>query len=140
FASANAAPSKPKDPNARGWGDYMVFDSVTTRNASFFLTMPWHADDSLRGPVLDSVIRAHLTNPAKAVFKTFDGYGRRYAWTNVHGLISHARLADPDSDLKFGQEFRIDSLSADEYEPTFKFRNVMGEARKLGDSVWFKIP
>ena len=139
FASANAAPSKPKDPNARGWGDYVVFDSVTTRNGSFFLTMPWHPDDSLRGAVRDSVVRAHLTNPAKQVFKTFDGYGRRYAWTNVHGLISHARLADPDSDRTFGQQFRIDSLAADEYEPTFKFRNVTGDVRKLGDSAWFKV-
>ena len=139
FASANAAPSKPKDPNARGLGDYVVFDSVTVRNATFYLTMDWRPDDSLHGAVRDSVIRAHLTNPAKAVFKTFDGYGRRYAWTNIHGLISHARLADPDSDLKSGQQFRIDSLSADEYEPTFKFRNVTADVRKLGDSAWFKV-
>ena len=83
--------------------------------------------------------RAHLTNPAKAVYQTFDGYGRKYAWTNIHGLVSHARLADPDSDRKFGQQFLIDSLSADEFEPTFKFRNVSGDVRKLGDSVWFKI-
>ena len=40
---------------------------------------------------------------------------------------SHARLADPDSDERFGQEFRVDSLSVDEYEPTFKFRNVRAE-------------
>ena len=139
FASANTAPPTPKDPTARGWGDYIVFDSVTTRNASFYLTLSWHPDDSLRASVRDSVIRAHLTNPAKAVFQTFDGYGRRYAWTNVHGLVSHARLADPDSDRKFGQQFVIDSLSADEYEPTFKFRNVTGDVRKLGDSVWFKV-
>ena len=99
-----------KDLNTRGWGDYFVVDSARTRNATFLLTLPWHPDDSLRGVSRDSVIRAHLTNPAKAVTKTFDGYGRTYAWRNAHGLISHARLADPDSDKKFGQQFRVDSI------------------------------
>ena len=43
--------------------------------------MPWEPDDTLRGAKRDSVIRAHIENPAKAVVKMFDGYGRRYAWT-----------------------------------------------------------
>src|SRR5262249_7574620 len=46
---------------------------------------------------------------------------------------------DPDSD-KYGKEFRVDSLAADEYEPTFRFRNIRGVARLLGDSVWFQVP
>ena len=140
FASPNTAPSKPKDATARGLGDYIVFDSTTTRNARLFITLPWEPDDTLRGAVRDSVIRAHVTNPAKAVVQTFDGYGRRYAWTNIHGMIAHARLTDPDSDVKFGQQFHVDTLSADEFEPTFKFRKVTADVRKLGDSVWFKVP
>ena len=55
-------------------------------------------------------------------------------------MLSHARLADPDSDRAFGKEFRVDSLAADEFEPTFKFRNIRGIATVLGDSVWFQIP
>jgi translocation and assembly module TamB len=136
----NNVPSLPKDLNTRNWGDYIVVDSARTRGATFLLTLPWHPDDSLRGVKRDSVIRAHLTNPAKAVTKTFDGYGRTYAWRNAHGLISHARLADPDSDKKFGQQFRVDTLSADEFEPTFKFRNVTANVRHQGDSIWFDVP
>jgi translocation and assembly module TamB len=135
FASGNNQPSKPKDPNTRNFGDYIVIDSTSTRNASFSLTLPWRPDE--RGAARDSVIKAHLSNPAKMVTKTFDGYGRTYAWTNAHGFISHVRLADPDSDRKVGQEFRVDTLSADEFEPTFKFRNVRADVRRLGDSLWF---
>ena len=140
FASGNTTvPQLPQTEARRGWGDYMVFDSVTTRNASFVLTMAWQPDDSLKGARRDSSIKAHLDNPAHTVVPTFDGYGREYIWTNAHGLITHARLADPDSDRKFGMQFHIDTLSADEHEPTFKFRNVSADVRKLGDSVWFQV-
>src|SRR5205814_10375415 len=79
-------------------------------------------------------------NPAKADAPTCDVYGGTYAGRNGHGMIVHARLADPDSDKKFGQQFVIDSLATDEYEPTFKFRNVTGEATHLGDTISFQIP
>ena len=140
FAGAKKQPSAPKDVNARNLGDYIVIDSARTRDATFLLTLPWHPDDSLRGARRDSVIRVHLTDTARAVAKTFDGYGRTYAWRNIHGLITHARLADPDSDRQFGQQFHIDTLSADEYAPTFKFRRVTVNARHQGDSIWFDVP
>ena len=140
FAGAKTQPVVPKQLNTRNLGDYIVIDSARLRDATFLLTLPWHPDDSLRGARRDSVIRAHLTNPAKAVAKTFDGYGRLYAWRNVHGLLSNARLADPDSDQKFGQQFHVDTLSADEFEPTFQFRRVTANARHLGDSLWFDVP
>src|SRR6185437_226571 len=95
--------------------------------------------DEPRGPVRDSVIRAALRAPSKTYYKTYDGYARLYAWRNAGGLISHIRLADADSD-KFGQEFKIARLNADEYEPTFKFRNVRATARHQGDSVFFDVP
>src|ERR1041385_4229400 len=80
FAGAKTQPVVPKQLNTRNLGDYIVIDSARLRDATFLLTRPWHPDDSLRGARRDSVIRAHLTNPAKAVAKTFDGYGRLYAW------------------------------------------------------------
>src|SRR4029078_13463816 len=104
----------------------------------FLLTMRWSPDESLKGRVRDSVIKAHLDNPQRAVSKTFAGYARLYAWRNMNVLISHARLADPDSYRKVGMEFQVASLSADEYEPTFKFRNVVAKARKLGDLLSFQ--
>ena len=140
FASGVDIPKLPKDLNTRNLGDYIVIDGAHVRDLTFLLTMPWRPDPALRGAARDSSIRVHLTNPAKAVARTFDGYGRTYAWRNGHGLLAHARLADPDSDKTFGQEFRIDTLSVDEYEPTFKFRQVTAHARHLGDSIWFEAP
>ena len=137
---ARTGPQTPKNEARRSLGDYVVLDSVTLHDATFLLTQPWHPDDSLHGSVRDSVIRAHLGDPDRAVSKTFDGYGRTYAWRNMKGLISHVRLADPDSDVKFGQEFRVVSLSTDEYAPTFKFRNVTANVRRLADSLWLDVP
>jgi translocation and assembly module TamB len=138
FAS-NQGPTAPKNPEERNLGDFIVLDSTTARNVTFLLTMPWHPDESLRGAARDSVIRYHLTHAQKAVTKTFDGYGRTYAWRNGRGLLSHVRLADPDSD-KFGREFRIATLSVDEFEPTFQFRNLRGAAQLKGNSVFINVP
>lgn len=141
FASANNnEPPKPKDEKRRGFGDYVVLDSTFARDGQFLLTLPWHPDTALKGAARDSAIRAHLDNPAKAVTQRADGFGRTYAWKNAHGLITHARLADPDSDVKFGREFVIDTLSVDEYEPTFKFRKLSGHVQHRGDSVFFQVP
>jgi translocation and assembly module TamB len=140
WASKTPQLPTPQTVRTRGWGDYIVVDSTTTRDATFLLTLSWTPDDTLRGAVRDSVIRYHLATPAKAVTKTFDGYGRTYAWRNGHGLLSHVRLADPDSDRKFGREFDIATLSVDEYEPTFKFRNLQGTVQHRGDSLWLQVP
>jgi translocation and assembly module TamB len=137
---SSGGPPTIKDLTRRSFGDYIVIDTTTVTDGTFLLTMRWTPDDSLKGRVRDSVIKAHVDNPQKAVTKTFDGYGRLYAWRNLNALISHVRLADPDSDRKVGMEFHVASLSADEYEPTFKFRNVVASARKLGDSLWFEVP
>ncbi len=134
------SPTVTKEVSTRGWGNYIVIDSARLKDATFLLTLTWHPDDSLKGARRDSAIHAALGNPARAVTPTFDGYGRLYAWRNINGLVAHARIADPDSDDKVGREFKIATLSADEFEPTFKFRNVIGNARVLGDSVWFESP
>lgn len=132
-------PQAPKSETSRGWGSYIVIDSATASNTTFLLTMPWNPDDSLPRAVRDSIIKVHLTDPEKAVARTYDGFGRTYAWRNGHGMISHIRLADPDSD-KFGRLFRVASLSVDEYVPTFKFRNLRGDVQLIGDTVNLSIP
>src|ERR1051326_3397632 len=94
FASAPSTAPVTKEVSTRGWGNYFVIDSARLKDATFLLTLPWHPDDSLKGAKRDSAINAALTNPARAVTKTFDGYGRLYAWRNISGLIAHSRLAD----------------------------------------------
>jgi len=40
-------PETPKGPE-RGFGDFVVMDSVHLRHATLRVTMPWHPDDTLR--------------------------------------------------------------------------------------------
>ena len=47
------------------------------------------------------------------------------------------RLADPDSS---GRRFGIARLAVVESDPPFRFRNVRGEARLLGDTLWLDLP
>lgn len=140
FASKDdGKPKPPREPGRRGWGDYIVVDSTSATGVTFLLTMPWHPDEELRGAARDSSIRAHLENPEKAVSRRPDGYGRLYAWRNGHGLIRHARLADPDSN-KFGRQFIVDTLSVDEFIPTFQFRNLSASVQHIGDTINLVIP
>jgi translocation and assembly module TamB len=137
---ASSPTPAPKEVSTRGWGSYFVVDSARLHDATFLLTLRWQPDDSLKGARRDSVIRVTLANPARAVSPTYDGFGRLYAWRNINGLLSHSRLADPDSDVQYGREFKIATLAADEFEPTFKYRNVIADVRIQGDSVWFQSP
>jgi translocation and assembly module TamB len=140
FASEPSPPPLTPEVKRRGFTDYIVIDSARTTNGTFLLTLPWHPDKGLTRAQRDSVIKVHLETPSKAVSRRFDGYGRLYAWRNLRGILTHARLADPDSDKAFGKEFFADSLAVDEFEPTFQFTNVRAHARVLGDSVWFEAP
>ena len=126
------------DVPGRSFGDYVVLDSVRVRDGAFILTRPWSPDDSLTGAKRDSAIRRNLTNPAREIRRSTDGYVHTYRWSRASGFLPHIRIADPDSN-RFGQEFVIESLNVDELEPPFSFRNARGVVRKLGDSVFADI-
>ena len=131
-----SGPEKPKGPE-RGFGDFVVLDSVHVRGAQFRLTIPWHADDSLRGARRDSAIRANVARKDHEIRRTREGLTQTYRWTEAYAAVSHMRIADPDS---VGRLFLIDTLHAVESTPTFKWRNVRGSVRQLGDSAWLDMP
>lgn len=127
-------PSTPNVPG-RSFGDFVVFDSVRVRNGEFIVTRPWSPDDSLSGAKRDSAVRRNLTNPAREIRRSAEGFTQTHRWSRVSAFLPRVRLTDPDSN-RFGQLFVVDSLRADEQEPPFKFRNVRGVVRKLGDSLF----
>src|SRR5215211_2333221 len=129
-------PDKPKGPE-RGFGDFVVIDSVHLRNAQLRLTMPWHPDDTLRGAKRDSAIRMNLARKDHEVRRTGDGFSVTYRWTDAYAAVSHMRIADPDSAARL---FLVDTMHALETVPTFKWRNVKATVRQLGDSVWIDAP
>src|SRR4051812_47518755 len=127
----NTGPSKPKGPE-RGFGDYVVIDSVHLRGAQLRLTIPWHPDDSLHGARRDSAVRANIARKDHEIRRTREGFTQNYRWTDAYAAVHHMRIADPDS---VDRVFLVDTLHAVESVPTFKWRNVRAEVRQLGDSV-----
>lgn len=125
-------------PKATGpqYGDYVVMDSVRLHDATFVLTLPWHPDDSLHGAKRDSAVAAALVNKNTEIRRRSEGFAITRRWTHIDALVPRARLANPDS---VGRVFQIASLTADESDPPFSFRNVRGTVRNLGDSVWTDV-
>ena len=118
------------------FGSYFVIDSAAIFDASYVLTMPWHPDDSLSGARRDSAIRHNLNHTEREVRRVKDGFARTYRWTNAAIALSHARLSHPDT---AGRYFEIARLNVHESDPPFRFRNVSGDMRWLGDSIWLDV-
>ena len=128
-------PPKKKTGPERGFGDFVILDSVRVRNGgSFRLTFPWHADDSLHWVRKDSAIKANIARKDHEIRRTREGITQTYRWTKAYVVLSHARIASPDS---AGVRLVIDTLHVDESTPPFKWKNVAGVVRILGDSAWF---
>lgn len=122
----------------RGFGDFVVLDSVhVRRGGAFRLTIPWHPDDSLHGSRRDSAVRANLSRRDHEIRRVRDGFTQTYRWTNIAAVVPHLRLAHPDSaDLLF----EVDTVHADESVPDFRWRNVRGTVRLRGDTAWVVAP
>jgi translocation and assembly module TamB len=131
----------PKTPNAPGssFGDYVVLENVRGGNAQVVVAKPWHPADSLRGARRDSAIAYALSRKDKEYRRTDDGFKHVYRWTKASAVLPRVRIADPDS-TKFGMLFTFERLNAEEQDPPFSFRNVRGNVRKLGDSLWLEVP
>jgi translocation and assembly module TamB len=131
-------PSLPGVPG-RSFGDYVRLDSVRVRDGQVILIRPWNPSDTLKGAKLDSVVRYNLAAKDREIRRSRDGFTRTYRWTRMAALLPRVRIADPDSN-KFGQLFVIEQMRADETDPPFKFSNVRGTVRKLGDSIFIDAP
>lgn len=138
----STGPTPVRTKAARTLGSFVVMDSIRMANATFFLTMPWNVDDTLKGRIRDSVIAQQLRRTDRKITRTAwteSGLSRTYMWTGANVMVTHARIQDPDSN-RFGQEFHIADLDVNEFDPPFRFRNVRGVVRRLGDSLWFDLP
>jgi translocation and assembly module TamB len=124
-------------PGQRGFGDYIVADSVTIKDGKFILTMPWHPPDSLHGVKRDSAVRAALGSAEHEVHRTAEGYAKTWRWSGINVESPYMRIADPDS---VGQLYTAGKMSVKESDPPFLFTNVKAVARVHGDSVWLDVP
>ncbi|HEX2781826.1 MAG TPA: hypothetical protein VHM30_20130, partial [Gemmatimonadaceae bacterium] len=135
-----AFPGKGKKPNVpkvdRGFGDFIVADSVTIKDGSFILTMPWHPSDTLHGAKRDSAVHAALSSKDHEVRRTREGYAKTYRWTGIDLESPYVRIADPDS---AGQLYTANTMSVRESDPPFLFTNTTAAARVHGDSLWLNV-
>ncbi|MDQ6925714.1 MAG: hypothetical protein M3154_05695, partial [Candidatus Eremiobacteraeota bacterium] len=133
----SSGPSTPK--RGPGFGDYIVADSVRVRGLRFALTLAWHPADSLHGARRDSAIAVALqerTHGGAEVRRAAGYYTRTYRWSGDADVPS-MRIARPDS---AGLRFQVARLDLDETDPPFRWRNIRGVVRVLGDSVWADFP
>jgi translocation and assembly module TamB len=128
----------PRVPRTKGgFGDYIVFDSVTLTRGRFLLTMPWKPADSLSGVRRDSSIRHNLARTDAQIRRLPRGLVRTWRWEQGHVNLSHVRMAHPDS---AGRLFNVTDLGMTEFDPPFRFEKVRGVFRWQGDSIWLNIP
>ena len=121
----------------RGFGDYIIANSVTIEDGSFVLTMPWHPSDTLRGAKRDSAIKSAITAQDHEVRKTAEGYAKTWRWTGIDAESPYVRIADPDS---VGQLYTTSRLALREADPPFLFHDVKAVVKVLGDSIWLDVP
>ena len=129
-------PARPKTPE-RNFGDFIVARNVSIVDGAFRLRLPWHPADSLAGARRDSAIARNLARDDAEIRRVRGGFSRTYRWTELDAASSYVRLADPDSAGRF---FAIDELSVVESDPPFRFSDVRGAVRILGDSVLLDLP
>jgi len=129
----------PKAPRSRtAFGSVLVLEQVAIKDASFALSMPWSPPDSLRGARRDSAIAVALADTMMEARRLPNGLlHRTWRWTGLNVDAPRLRLAYPDS---AGRRFDVASLDVDESNPPFRFRELRGQIRWVGDSIWFDLP
>lgn len=121
----------------RGFGEFVQLDSAVFRDARFAVTIPWRVLGNPPRRVRDSIVTAALTDPARDVRRSGDGFTRTWRWEQGNVVLGPSRLANPDSAARV---FTVRDLSVKGLDPPFHFRNVHGTVRQVADSVWGDAP
>lgn len=135
FPSGPPGPLQEVPRNALG--QFVKLENVIIDSASVRLTTRWVADAALPRSVRDSLTTFNLQRTDKVFWRGPGSIYETKTWTNGHVELDSARLDDRQDG---GRKFAIRSLSIDESDPPFKFRNARGFLRVQGDSIWAEVP
>lgn len=120
------------------YGSVIVIEEARVDSATFLLMRPWAPADSLRGARRDSAIVANLADTTQDVRRAGTGrFVRTWRWEDLTLELPRVRLAYPDS---AGRAFDIRRLDVVERDPPFRFSNIAGRVRWVGDSIWLDLP
>ena len=133
------APGAARPVRSRAaFGSVLVLEQIAVRDGAFSLTMPWAPDEALRGAARDSAIALALATTAMEARRATGGrFTRTWRWRGIEAGLPRLRLAYPDSS---GRHFDIAKLDLVESDPPFAFRDLQGDVRWIGDSIWFTLP
>lgn len=124
--------------NRASFGSLLVLEQVAVRDGEFALTMPWEPSDTLRGDARDAVIRAALDDETSETRRAgARRFTRTFRWRTLSADFPRLRLLHPDS---AGRQITVARLDADESNPPFAFRDLQGDVKWLGDSIWLDFP
>ncbi len=144
FESDEPASPPPVEPptTRRGWGQFVKLEDVIVDSVNVTLSTRWNPSDLLTGVARDSVIRYNLQRNDKEIWRGPGVYYETRRWTNGHLELDSARIDDRQPG---GRYFALRNSSIDESDPPFRFRNLSGDIRLQGDTVWpdvthFELP
>lgn len=133
-------PRAPGPRKARGrsaFGSVLVLEGVAVREGEFAVTMPWVPSDTLRGAAREAVVQAALTDGVSETRRVGRRFMRTWRWHDIAADLPRVRLAYPDS---AGRHIEVARLDVNESNPPFRFRDLRGKVRWIGDSIRFEFP
>ena len=125
--------SKKKTPSTSRFGKYIVIDTTSLHEATFVMRLPWQLADSLKGAKRDSALKFNLTRLDGEVRQDDGRTVRVYRFVRGNMALGRTRLAHPDS---AGMVFPVRRLDVMWVYPPFWFKDLKGDFRRLGDSLW----
>ncbi len=125
--------SKTKTPSTSRFGKYIVIDTTSLHEATFVMRLPWQVADSLKGAKRDSALKFNLTRLDGEVRREDGRTVRVYRFVRGNMALGRTRLAHPDS---AGMVFPVRRLDVMWVYPPFWFKDLRGDFRRLGDSLW----
>jgi len=133
-----AGPPGPKEEAPRlAWGQFIKLEDVIIDSAAITVTTRWLQSDQLTRAERDSLTTFNLQRTDKVFWRGGGTIYETKKWTHGRIELDSARLDDRQEG---GRKFAIRSLSIDESDPPFKFRNAHGFVRIQGDSIWADVP
>ncbi len=126
-------PRKKKAPSSGRFGKYIVIDTTSLHEATFVMRLPWTLPDSLKGAKRDSALTYNLRRLDGEVREEDGRTVRVYRFVRGNVALGRTRLAHPDS---AGMHFPMRRLDVMWIYPPFWFKDLSGDFRRLGDSLW----
>lgn len=126
-------PRRRREPGTTRFGTYIVIDTTALHEVTFVMRLPWQLADSLRGAKRDSALAYNLGRLDGEVRREDGRLVRVHRFVRGNLALGRSWLAHPDT---AGMRFPVRRLDVMWIHPPFWFKDLSGDFRRLGDSLW----